>query len=153
MRQAGRGHSLPPRGASHIGNGRNVVDPLVIYHQLEPRDLRTAYLKYCGKNLEDAHSSISDVRAAAEVFNSQLDFYADLPMVALHQICPHPREPDWIDDEGRLLNSEEGPLLGFGKYRGRMLKEIAEMDQEYLVWVCGTDFSRQVKDIVGTFLV
>lgn len=101
-------------------NGRNVVDPLVIYHNFEPRDLASPYQKYCGKNLEGAHSSLADVHAAAEVFNSQLDFYADLPedMVGLHELC-HPREPDWIDDEGKLIHSEEGPLLGFGKYKRR----------------------------------
>ena len=101
-------------------NGRNVVDPLVIYHNFEPRDLASPYQKYCGKNLEGAHSSLADVHAAAEVFNSQLDFYADLPedMVGLHELC-HPSEPDWIDDEGKLIHSEEGPLLGFGKYKRR----------------------------------
>jgi len=134
-------------------NGRSVVDPMVIYHKFEPRNLESAYEKYCGKPLEAAHSSLADVRAAAEVLSSQLEFYADLPedMEGLHTLC-HPREPDWIDDEGKLIHSEEGPLLGFGKYQGRRLKEVAEIDQGYLAWINNSDFSQQVKDIVGAFL-
>ena len=94
--------------------GRNVVDPMVIFHQHEPRDLAAAYEKYCGKSLVDAHSATADVRAAAEIFEAQVLFYPDLPekMAELHEVC-HPREPDWIDDEGKLIQSDQGPLIGF----------------------------------------
>ena len=61
----------------------------------------------------------------------------------------HPKEPDWIDDEGKLLNTDNGPTLGFGKYRGRLLKDIARLDGEYLNWVIYEgDFSDQVKQVV-----
>ena len=33
---------------------RKVVDPMVIFHQMEPRDLGAAYGKYCGKTLDGA---------------------------------------------------------------------------------------------------
>ena len=94
---------------------RNVVDPMVIFYRQEPRDLAAAYKKYCGKSLENAHSSTADVQAAAEIFDAQVRLYPELPegMAALHEVC-HPREPDWIDDEGRLVKSEHGPLITFG---------------------------------------
>jgi len=39
--------------------------------------------------------------------------------------------------------------LGFGKYRGRLLKDVARLDGEYLNWVIYEgDFSDQVKQAV-----
>ena len=130
--------------------GRNVVDPMVIFHQREPRDLAAAYEKYCGKLLEGAHSATADVRAAAEIFEAQVRLYPELPeaMAELHEVC-HPREPDWIDDEGKLIQSEHGPLLGFGKYIGRSLQDLAAEDPGYLQWILSQDFSAEVKDVIG----
>lgn len=134
-------------------SGRSVVDPMVIFHTFEPRDLAAAYQKYCGKTLEDAHTSVADVRAAAEIFQAQVRLYQELPqvMTELHEIC-HPVDPDWIDDQGRLIQSEQGPLIGFGKYNGKLLKELAGEDPGYLRWLLSQDFSQQVKDIVAEFL-
>lgn len=128
---------------------RRVIDALVIYHTYEPRDLTSAYEKYCGKSLEAAHSSAADVRAAAEILDSQVAYYTELPrdLDDLHKFC-HLRDPDWIDEDGKLLLSEEGPLLGFGQYRGRLLKYVAQLDPDYLTWVLNADFSALVKNAV-----
>jgi DNA polymerase-3 subunit epsilon len=128
---------------------RKVVDPMVIFHQMEPRDLGAAYKKYCGKTLDDAaHTSAGDVRAAMEILDAQVQYYADLgnSMASLHDMC-HPKEPDWIDDEGKLLTTNNGPALGFGKYRGRLLKDVAKLDTDYLNWIINGDFTDQVKQL------
>ena len=129
--------------------GRRVVDSLLIYHKYEPRDLASAFEKYCGKTLQDAHNSTADVRAAAEVLDSQITHYQDLPpdVEHLHELC-HPKEPDWIDDEGKLILSDQGAAFGFGKYSGRLLQDVAKLDREYLEWLCAADFSSQVKETV-----
>lgn len=36
-------------GIEFSRKGRDLIDALVIFHQLEPRDLGAAYKKYCGK--------------------------------------------------------------------------------------------------------
>jgi len=133
--------------------GRRVVDPLFIYHKFEPRDLATAYRTYCGKELEKAHTSAGDVRASWAILDAQLTAHPDLPsgMDELHDFC-HPREPDWIDDEGKLIQTDQGPALGFGKYRGLLLNEVVKLDPEYLEWIIDGDFSHQVKDVVGDAL-
>jgi DNA polymerase-3 subunit epsilon len=113
---------------------RSVVDPMVIFHQMEPRDLGAAYQKYFGKTLDDAaHTSAGDVRAAMEIPDAQVHHYPELGgfMASLHELC-HTREPDWIEREGRLVSTDDGPALGFGKYRGRLLKDIARLDADYL---------------------
>ena len=131
-------------------DNRKVVDPMVIFHQMEPRDLSAAYSKYCGKALNDAaHTAAGDVRAAMEILEAQIGYYPELgsSMSSLHALC-HPKEPDWIDDEGKLIITDNGPALGFGKYRGRLLKDIAALDGDYLDWITYGDFSDQVKQVV-----
>ena len=100
--------------------GRRVVDPLFIYHKLEPRDLATAYRTYCGKELEKAHTSAGDARASSEILDALLSVHSDLPsgMDQLHEFC-HPREPDWIDDEGRLIQTEKGASASTSGRLGR----------------------------------
>jgi DNA polymerase-3 subunit epsilon len=129
---------------------RKVVDPMLIFHQMEPRDLGAAYSKYCGRTLDDtAHTSAGDVRAAMEILDAQVQYYSELgnSMASLHEMC-HPKEPDWIDDEGKLLTTNNGHALGFGKYGGRLLKDIAKLDADYLNWIIYGDFTDQVKQVV-----
>ena len=74
-------------------DNRNVVDPMVIFHQMGPRDLGAAYSKYCGKTLDDAaHTSAGDVRAAMEIHDAQV------------QLHPHPGK----------LSSEHGQVKSDG---------------------------------------
>ena len=40
------------------------------------------------------------------------------------------------------------PAMGFGKYRGRLLKDIAKLDADYLNWIIYGDFTDQVKQVV-----
>jgi len=53
--------------------GHRILDSQLIYHKLEPRDLSAAYEKYCGKKLENAHSSEADTRASIEILKAQLE--------------------------------------------------------------------------------
>jgi DNA polymerase-3 subunit epsilon len=137
-------------GLNFVLEGRSIVDPMVIFHAYEPRDLVPAYQKYCGKTLEDAHTSAADVKAAAEIFKAQVQLYPELPegVVELHEIC-HPRNPDWIDDDGRLLHSDQGPLIGFGKYRGRLVEELAGEDPGYLQWILSQEVKGIISDALG----
>lgn len=129
--------------------GRNIIDTLVIFHKLDPRDLPAAYTKYCGKNVENSHTSEIDVRAAAEILDGQLAMHRELPreIDKLHDIC-NPKESNWIDCNGKFIWSEGDAIFNFGKYRGKSLREIATENPGYLQWIVGVgDFSIEVKDI------
>ena len=132
---------------------RNVVDPMVIFHEKEPRDLSAAYRKYCGKDLEGAHASMSDAEAARDILVSQIAYYPDLATTVddLHLFC-NPVNPDWIDSTGRLLRSNEGPVLGFGKHEGTLLADVVNRDPDYLDWIIGQDFDDVVKTTINEFL-
>ena len=54
------------------------IDVQNIFHKMEKRTLSAAYKFYCGKEHEDAHSSMSDTRVTYEVFLAQLDRYNEL---------------------------------------------------------------------------
>ena len=72
-------------------------------------------------------------------------------MAELHEVC-HPRDPDWIDDEGKLIQSDQGPFIAFGKHNGKLLKDIVESDPDYLGWLLSANFSQQLKEIVADAL-
>ena len=126
--------------------GRRILDAQVIYHKLEPRDLAAAYRKYCGKELENSHTSEVDVQAAAEILECQLDAHPELPrdVTGLHGFC-NPEEANWIDPEGKFVWSEGEVSLGFGRYKGQSLKEVVTIDTEYLQWIASGDFSTETK--------
>ena len=127
----------------------NVVDAMTIFHAMEPRDLSAAYKKYCGEELEDAHSSSADVTATMGILDAQVKYYSQLPnnVESLHEFC-HPKQPDWIDEDGKLISTENGVAFGFGKYRDRLISEVAADDSKYLEWILTSDFSDQIKDFV-----
>ena len=140
-------------GVEFSRQGCCILDAQVIYHKLEPRDLASAYRKYCGKELENSHTSEADVRAAAEVLECQLDMHPELPrdVARLHDFC-NPEETDWIDTKGKIIWSEGEAIVSFGQYKGKSLKEIRSIDSEYLRWMGNADFSAEVKDIAAKAL-
>jgi DNA polymerase-3 subunit epsilon len=141
-------------GVEFSRKGRCILDTMVIYHRLDPRNLAAAYRQYCGRQLENRHTSGGDVRAAAEILEGQLDMHPELPrdVDGLHEFCCDPDEESWIDAEGKFVWSEGEATFGFGKYRGKLLKEIAGIDAEYLQWVASADFSADARGIATNAL-
>ncbi len=54
------------------------IDVQNIFHKMEQRTLSAAYQFYCGKSLDNAHSSKADTLATYEVLESQIEKYDDL---------------------------------------------------------------------------
>jgi DNA polymerase-3 subunit epsilon len=134
---------------------RQLVDSMLIYHQKEPREpgkprnLKAAYLRYCGKELEDAHSAEKDATASAEVLDAMVEEHNDLPkdVSGLCAFCNEVRK-NYVDLEGRLIWVEGEVTLNFGSHGGRPLKEIAEEHPDYLLWILRADFPPDVCEIV-----
>jgi DNA polymerase-3 subunit epsilon len=131
-------------------DGRKVLDVMKIYQKLEPRDLGAAYLKYCGKNLENVHGAENDVRATIEVLEAQLVKHDELPrdISSLQKFC-NPKDSSWIDNEGKIAWSNGKVIINFGKYQGKMLEDLFKEDGDYLRWIANADFSSEVKCIVN----
>jgi DNA polymerase-3 subunit epsilon len=128
---------------------------MVIYHQKEPREpgkprnLKAAYLRYCGKELEYAHGAEKDATASAEVLDGMVKEHSDLPrdVHGLGAFCNEVRK-HYIDLEGRFIWVEGEATLNFGKHGGRPLKEITTEHPDYLQWILENDFRPDVCELV-----
>ena len=141
-------------GVEFSRRNRYLVDSMVIYHQRDPRNLQTAYQKYCGGEMESPHVAAEDVKAAAAVLDGQLEQYQDLPrdVKELCEIC-NPRGKNYVDPEGKFIWVDSEVVCNFGKkHRGHRLRDIVEADPSYLSWIAGTDFSPEVITIVAKAL-
>ena len=133
---------------------------MAIFHMKVPfnpnnkRDLKAAYFMYCGKEIKNAHSADSDVRASAEVLDGQLEMYDDLPrdVSGLCSVCSAGRE-NYLDVVGKFVWAEGEAICNFSKdYKGRRLKDIAAESPGFLSWITDRDFSPEVKDIASKAL-
>jgi DNA polymerase-3 subunit epsilon len=134
--------------------GRYLIDSQVIYHKREPRDLASAYSKYCGKELKNAHSAEADAKASAEILDRQLEVYQDLPrnVSELYPIC-YETNGNNVDTEGKFIWVNGEAVCNFGKkYHGCNLKDLANKDPSYLRWITGADFSPEVQKLAAKAL-
>jgi DNA polymerase-3 subunit epsilon len=132
-------------GVKFSTDGRAIVDAKQIYHTKEPRDLEAASRYYLNEEHTSAHSALDDVLVTWRVINAQVRRYQDLP-----------RDPAGInamfnksvDSEGKFEWNGQQAAFAFGKYRGRLLQQVAETDAEYLTWIADKgEFRQDVKEI------
>ncbi|MDE6540866.1 MAG: 3'-5' exonuclease [Muribaculaceae bacterium] len=121
------------------------IDVQTIYHKREPRTLVAAYRHYCGKNLDDAHSSAADTRATYEVLMAQLEHYDDLPN-DVEKLSEYASQNRNVDFMGRLIYDENGcEIINFGKYKGKKAADVLRTDPGYYSWIMGGDFTNNTK--------
>ncbi len=119
---------------------------------LEPRNLKAAYLKYCGGEMEITHTAEGDAKAAAEILDGQLENHPDLPR-DVKGLCAMCIPENYVDPEGKFIWSNDEAVCNFGKYSGRTLKDISAEHPDYLHWIIGKDFATEVKEIAGKALL
>lgn len=133
-----------------IGDAR-IVDADRLEALLVPRSLSHLYEKYTGRELEDAHGALEDVRGTAIVIEQQMltsrgktvQCYAqELPMDldALHAL----QWPTMIDLGGKFAFNKDGVacFTRWGKYAG---KPMTKADNGYWDWILKNDFTVETK--------
>lgn len=126
-------------------NKRKFIDVQTIFHKMEPRNLGAAYKFYCGRDLTDAHSAESDVRATYEVFMSQLNRYPDLGN-DVNVLSEFSSFNNNVDFAGRMIYNENGDeVINFGKYKGQLVRDVLKKDQGYYGWIIKGDFPLNTK--------
>ena len=112
--------------------GRMVVDVQDIFHRQEPRDLKAAVRRFCGRPHSKAHSAMSNARATASVLDAMIDHYHELPrdIVGLYQELVSVDLGGWFEADlpGQFIFTR-------GKHRGFDLARVARNDPSYLRWV------------------
>ena len=141
--------------------GRRLVDVQNIFHKMEPRTLRAAYKFYCKKELKNAHSAEADARATLDILKAQLDCYHDTEYVshegliskpvvndvkALHDFSFQTRNADLA---GHIIyNGKDREVFNFGKYKGKTVEEVFNIEPSYYDWMMKADFPLYTKKVI-----
>ena len=142
-------------GVEFARKDRQLVDSQVLFHLLEPRDLKAAYSRYCGRALEVEHTAQGDATAAAEILDGQLEMHPELPrtVAGLGAVCYSTHE-NYVDHDGKFIWSDGEAVCNFGKkHYGRKLRDIVADAPDYLEWIASADFTPEVKELVRRALL
>ena len=134
---------------------RRVIDMQGIFHREEPRDLSAAARFYLGREHQEAHTALGDIRTTAAVLAAQFERYPELPrdMDALHSYCDEvlpirTAVEQWFKKDGAEL------IFRRGKHRGLPLSDVAARETGYLEWMLGADdMDAEVLEVVRAALV
>jgi DNA polymerase-3 subunit epsilon len=121
---------------------RKLVDVQNIFHKMEQRNLAAAYKFYCGKNLENSHSSEADTQATYEILLAQVQKYEALG-TDVDKICSVVSDPSArnVDVVGRMVFDEkERETFNFGKYKGELVEDVLKKDPGFYGWMMNGDF-------------
>lgn len=141
---------------------RRLIDVQRIFYKMEPRNLRAALRFYCGKEMENAHDALADVRATVDVFRGQLVKYKDVDYIDddglktkapiennMQTIHDFTNDNRFLDATQKLkLNADKVPVFAFGKYMNQPVADVLKRDKQYYNWILNKEFSSQVKQIV-----
>ena len=135
-------------GLSFDTSSRRFIDVQTIFHKMEQRTLVAAYKFYCGKDLENAHSALSDTQATLEVLMSQLDRYQNLEN-NVEFLADFSNQNGALDLAARIVKNENGePIFNFGKHKGKTVKEVLRREPSFYDWMMQGDFSKNTKDVL-----
>jgi len=120
--------------------GRRILDVQTIFHREEPRDLSAAARFYLGRDHEEAHTALGDIRTSAAVLGAQLQRYEHVPrdLDGLHAYCEQ-YAPMRTELDRWFADTPEGRAFRRGKHRGQLLEIVARETPDYLRWMLGAD--------------
>lgn len=130
--------------------GRRVVDMQNIFHREERRDLSAAARFYLGREHEEAHTALGDIRTSAAVLGGQLERYPHVPrdLDGLHAYCEE-YAPTRTEVDRWFAPEDEGRVFRRGKHKGLPLADVARDAPDYLQWMMGAnDMDEEVIAIV-----
>ena len=127
---------------------RKFIDVQNIFHKKEQRTLVAAYKFYCDKDLTEAHSAEADTRATYEVLKAQLDRYPDLEN-DIDALADYSARGETVDYAGRIVYNDKGEeVFSFGKYKGRRVEEIFQLEPSYYSWMMNGGFPLYTKKVI-----
>ena len=152
-------------GFDFVLEGRRLIDVQRIFYRMEPRSLQAAHRFYCGSEVSNAHDAMADVDATINVLYGQLEKYEGKDLVDDEGVLENPikndmqclhdftNDPKLIDVTQRLKYNRSGDVIfNFGRYQGRVVKEVFQEDRDYYHWIQKKEFSVQVKKIAAKIM-
>ncbi|MCX2720153.1 3'-5' exonuclease [Lentiprolixibacter aurantiacus] len=127
---------------------RNTVDVQAIFHKMEQRTLSAAYLFYCDRELNDAHSAEADTQATYEVLLAQIEKYPELEN-DVKKLSEFSHRKTAVDLAGFIVLDDDGEeAFSFGKHKGRKVLDVLESEPGYFGWILNADFPRYTKKVL-----
>jgi DNA polymerase-3 subunit epsilon len=119
---------------------RHIIDMQNIFHREERRAPSAAARFYPGREHEEAHTALGDIRTTAAVLSAQMERYPELPRTidGLHAYCEE-FSPFRTEVDRWFSSGDEGRVFRRGKHKGKSLAEIARSEPDYLRWMLGAD--------------
>ena len=117
----------------------NIIDPYILYNKMEKRDLVSAYKKFTGNDLENAHKATDDIHATIDIFKAQKELWNLGDIESVNEIIQG--DLDYVDPQGKLkyVKIEGGKnvvVFNFGKYKDKSVQYVLENDPKYIDWLC-----------------
>jgi len=131
-----------------------------IFHRMEKRTLAAAYKFYLQKDLENAHSAMTDTRATYEVLQAQLDRYEGavfeesgkviVPIVnEINQLSEFSSFDRNVDYAGRIVYDDNGvETINFGKHKGKSVEKLLKEEPSYYNWIMNGEFPLYTKKVL-----
>ncbi|MFO0935592.1 MAG: 3'-5' exonuclease [Gemmataceae bacterium] len=136
-------------------DGRAIIDPMMIYHKYEPRDLSAAARFYLNRDHQNAHQAEADVKVTIEILDAMIAKYQNMPADSkLENLADTPQglqgllKPDMaVDVEGKFRKVDDQIQFTFGQYRGQPLDTVAKNDPGFIKWMLAKDFHEDTKRV------
>jgi DNA polymerase-3 subunit epsilon len=138
-----------------------IVDVQNIFHKMEPRTLSAAYKFYCSKELENAHTALSDTKATLEILKAQIVRYENTDFLNPDGIVSQPvknnvdalasfsQQHATADLAGHIIYNDDGKeVFNFGKHKGKTVEAVFRMEPQYYEWMMHADFPLYTKKII-----
>ena len=130
-------------------SSKQIVDAFRLWQQCEPRSLMHAHRRFVGDEFAAAHSATADVAATGRVLRGMMKHFqlADRDWSQIASVCD-PGRASWVGPSRHLRWDNEVIVIGFGKYTGVPIHELAAgPDRSFLRWVIDKDFPPHVAEI------
>ncbi|HNQ27675.1 MAG TPA: exonuclease domain-containing protein, partial [Aquaticitalea sp.] len=127
---------------------RVAVDVQNIFHKMEQRTLSAAYMFYCNKNLDNAHSAEADTIATYEVLKAQIERYGALEN-DIKFLAEFSSRKEFADFAGFITYNKNGEeCFSFGKHKNKKVEDVLNEEPGYFGWLLNADFPLYTKKVL-----
>lgn len=121
-------YNLQREGLTIDYNAYRFYDAYLIEMARTSRRLTDVYRRYYGKEFDDAHNSLADVRATIAVFKAQQETSEDP-----QEFCRP--DFDFISVDGFLAIRDGKKVFAQGKHKGKTIEQVQKAEPDYIDWV------------------
>ena len=125
---------------------RKLIDVQNIFHKMEQRTLAAAYKFYCDKDLTNAHTAPKQIHwlRMKYCFPNWKNMIRWKTMLTSSRNLVQSHEKCGL--AGRIVFNEKGEeVFNFGKYKGKLVKEVFKTEPSYYDWMMKGDFATNTK--------